>query len=159
MRDVFEKQLICFVWSDTLGIVDEFVSSDIFHSIQRHYIASIGNMDWNKRSLMAIGETKRFLQSDREIWGPSFSQMCRAMHVQAVMPTGGEDLPDMAIPIDPSHAPYGPDVIRHVAHGIYRASGTRINPRYYGRPIPFTFRQNPDAKFDRLVRLKNFAIS
>ena len=160
MRDVFERQLICFVWSDAAGSVEEFVSADIFHSVERLYVASIvGSTDWCKRSLIAIGESRRFLQNDQQTCGPSFSHICRSIYVQAVMPTYGDALPDMAIPVDASHAPYGPDVIHHVAYGVYRASGTRMNPRFFGQPRPFSFRQKPDAPFNRLVRLKDFAVS
>ncbi len=150
IADVFRRKLICFVWSSSDGMVDEFVACDLKHAIQRLYVGSLGSeaQQIQSRSLLVVKDSEWFL-SQSPPFEPSLAAICRSVRVDAILPTRAWSLPGLAV--GPNHA-LGPDIVRHVALGLYSVRGSRVNVRGHSRL--FSSKYKGTADFRHLLRLK-----
>jgi hypothetical protein len=150
IADVFRRKLICFVWSSSDGIVDEFVACDLKHAIQRLYVGSLGSeaKEIQSRSLAVVKDSEWFLAQTAP-FEPSLAAICRSVRVDAILPTSAWSLPGLAV--GPNHA-LGPDVVRHVGLGLYSVRGSRVNVVRRARLFASKFKDRTD--FRHLLRLK-----
>lgn len=148
--DVFKRKLVCFVWSDSDGVVDQFVASDFRHAAQRLYIGS-RSQTIRSRSLVTVKDPEWFLQRDPDTFQPSLSEICRFSRIDAVLPTRDSSLPGR---VTGPNLPIAPDVVCHVGLGFYSVRGSRLNLRNLRPPRLLSFRGKDRSNFRHLLRLK-----
>lgn len=150
LTDVFKRKLVCFVWSDDAGVVDQFVASDLRHAVQRLYIGS-RSQDIRSRSLVTVKYPEWFLRRDPDAFQPSLSEICRFARIDAVLPTKDASLLGLATG---PNLPIAPDIVRHVGMGVYSVHGSRLNLRNLRPSRLLSFRGKDRTDFRHLLRLK-----